>query len=99
MVMPCSRSALRPSIRRAGSKPPPVVPWTFGVAGDGGELVLVDHAGVVEQAADEGRLAVVHGAAGQQAQQVLLLVLAQVGGDVGADQFLVGDAVVVRRSC
>ncbi len=42
-----------------------------GVALDGGELILVDHPRVVEQAADERALAVVHAPARQKAQQLL----------------------------
>jgi hypothetical protein len=49
-----------------------------GVAADGGELVLVDLAGVVEEAADEGALAVVDAAAGEQAQELFLLVALEV---------------------
>ena len=49
-----------------------------------GELVLVDHLGVVQQPADERALAVVDAAAGEEAQQLLLLV----AGEVGVDVFL-----------
>ena len=51
-----------------------------------GQVVLVDHLGVVEESPDEGGLAVVDAAAGQKAQQVLALVLGQVGLDVGGDE-------------
>ena len=44
------------------------------LAGDGADLVLVDVAGVVEQAADEGGLAVVDAAGGGEAEQVLGLL-------------------------
>ena len=75
----------------AGSKSPPVVPCVARVALDRGELILVDHLGFVEQLADERALAVVDAAAGQEAQQLLVLVLLEVGVDVGGDQFgLVG---------
>ena len=59
----------------------------LGVAGDGFQMVLVDHLGVVQQAADQRALAVVHVAAGEEAQQFLAFVLGQVGEDVLADQF------------
>jgi hypothetical protein len=49
-----------------------------------GELVLVDHLGVVQQPADERALAIVDAAAGQEAQQFLLLV----AGEVSVDVFL-----------
>jgi hypothetical protein len=47
-----------------------------------GELVLEDHLAVVEQAPEQGRLAVVDGAAGQQAEQRFFLT--GVGGGVVA---------------
>jgi hypothetical protein len=59
------------------------------VALDRGELVLEQHLAVVEQAPDQRALAVVDAAAGDETQQALVLVLVQVGVDVGGDQ--VGD--------
>ena len=56
----------------------------LAVALHGGELVLVDHLGVVQQPADERALAVIDAAAGEEAQQFLLLV----AGEVGVDVFL-----------
>ncbi len=56
----------------------------LAVALHGGELVLVDHLGVVQQPADERALAVVDAAAGEEAQELLLLV----AGEVGVDVFL-----------
>ena len=56
----------------------------LAVAFHGGELVLVDHLGVVQQPADERALAVVDAAAGEEAQELLLLV----AGEVGVDVFL-----------
>ncbi len=56
------------------------------VAGDSFQVIFVDHLGVVQQAPDQGALAVVDVAAGQEAQHFLALVLAQVGEDVLADQ-------------
>ncbi len=56
------------------------------VAGDGLEVILVDHLGVVQQAPDQGALAVIDVAAGKEAQQFLAFVLPQVGEDVLADQ-------------
>ena len=50
------------------------------------ELVLEDHLRVVEQPADQRGLAVVDAAAGDEAQQALVLVLVQVGLDVLLDQ-------------
>jgi len=47
------------------------------------ELVVENLARVVEQAADEGRLAVVDAAAGDEAQQLLVLLLVEPGADVG----------------
>ena len=54
------------------------------IALQGGELVLEQELGVVEQPADQGRLAVVHGAAGEKAQKTLGLLLGQeVGQQIG----------------
>src|SRR5471030_2823057 len=58
----------------------------FRVAGDGFQVIFVDHFGVVQQAPDQGALAVVDVATGQKAQHFLAFVLAQVGEDVLADQ-------------
>ena len=44
------------------------------VAGQGGQLVVEDQLGIVEKPADQGRLAVVHRAAGQKSQQAFLVV-------------------------
>jgi hypothetical protein len=49
-------------------------------------VVFVDHLGVVQQAPDQGALAVIDVAAGEEAQQLFTLVLGQVGEDVLADQ-------------
>ncbi len=51
-----------------------------------GELVLEDHLRVVEQPADQRRLAVIDAAAGDEPQQALVLVGIEVGLDVRADQ-------------
>lgn len=56
------------------------------VPGDGFQMVFVDHLRVVQQAPDQGALAVVDVTAGQKAQQLLAFVLAQVREDVLADQ-------------
>src|SRR6185437_1880155 len=46
-------------------------PMTFGVGGQSRHLIIENELGVVEQAADQGRFAVVHRTAGQEPQQVL----------------------------
>ena len=61
------------------------------------QLVLEDHLRVVQQPADERRLAVVDAAAGDEAQQRLVLVLHQVGIDVRGDQR--GRLVAVLARC
>ena len=61
----------------------------LGVGRQRRELILEDHLGLVQQPADQRRLAVIHAAAGDEAQQALALVRAQVGVDVGVDE--VGD--------
>jgi hypothetical protein len=88
MVMPCSRSAARPSTSSAKSILSPWVP-SLGVRFEGGELVFEHHLGIVEQAADQGRLAVIDGAAGDEAEQVLVLVRFEIGFDVGRDEIVV----------
>ena len=50
------------------------------------KLVHHQRFAVVEQTANERALAVVHAAAGDEAQQALVLVLLQVGTDVGGDE-------------
>ena len=51
-----------------------------------GELILEDHLRVVQQPADQRRLAVVDRAAGDEAQQRLVLMLLEIGLDVLGDQ-------------
>ena len=67
MVMPCSRSARRPSVSSARFD---VVAAGAGAL-DGLVLVLEHGLAVVQQPADEGALAVVHRAGGGDAQDVL----------------------------
>lgn len=43
------------------------------------QLIFIDLLGVVQQAADKGALAIVHAAAGEKAQQALVLLGVQVG--------------------
>jgi hypothetical protein len=43
------------------------------------QLIFIDLLGVVQQATDQGALAVVHAAAGEKAQQALVLLGVQVG--------------------
>jgi hypothetical protein len=59
----------------------------FRIAGDGFQVIFVDHLGVVQQAPDQGALAVIDVATGEKAQQFLAFVLGEVGEDVLADQF------------
>jgi len=49
-------------------------------------LVVEDHLGIVQEPADQGRLAVIHAAAGDEAQQILVLVLVQILLDIVGDQ-------------
>ncbi len=51
-----------------------------------GHVIFVDHLGVMEQAADQGALAVIHAAAGEQAQELLVFVLLQVGLNIFCNQ-------------
>jgi hypothetical protein len=77
MVMPCSRSALQAVDEQREVDVAALVPTRFESASSGRELVLEDHLAVVEQAADQRALAVVDAAAGDEAQQVLVLMLAR----------------------
>ena len=63
MVMPCSRSALRPSVEERRVDLAAGRAAALAVASHGRELVLVDRLRVVEQPADERALAVVDAAA------------------------------------
>ena len=84
MVMPCSRSALRPSVSSARSTPPasPVVPNFDRIALHGGKLIFVDHLGVMQQPADERGFAIIDRAAGKKAQKLFLLMPVEVGVNV-----------------
>jgi hypothetical protein len=53
-------------------------------------MIVEDEVRFVEQASDEGGLAVVDAAAGDEAEQGLVFVRVEVGIDVGLDQFLGG---------
>jgi hypothetical protein len=53
-----------------------------------GQLILEDHLRIVEQASDQRRFAVVDRAAGDEAQQALVLVQIEIGVDVGRDQIV-----------
>ena len=55
-----------------------------------GQLVFEDHLAVVKQPPDQGALAIVDAAAGDEAQHVLVLVRIEVGVNILGDQ-LVGD--------
>jgi hypothetical protein len=59
MVMPCSRSAARPSTSSAKSSSPAAGADLLGVGFERRELVLEDHLRIVEQAADQRGLAVI----------------------------------------
>ncbi|MFJ7313462.1 hypothetical protein ACIQVE_11950, partial [Pseudomonas sp. NPDC098747] len=49
-------------------------------------MIFVDHFGVVQQAPDQGALAVIDVTAGQKAQQLFTFGLAPLGEDVLAEQ-------------
>ena len=55
-----------------------------------GKLILEDHLGIVEQPPDQGRLAIVHAAAGDEAQHGLALVRLKISVDIFGNQ-RVGD--------
>ena len=62
------------------------------------KLILIDHLGVVQETANQGALAVIHTAAGQEAQQVLALMLGEVGFDIGRDQVRLVRHPAIRSS-
>jgi hypothetical protein len=96
MVMPCSRSAARPSTSSAKSIAWPCVP-TFFCRFQRGQLILEDHLGIIEQPPDQRGLAIVHRPAGDEAQHRLVLMGFEIGVDVFGDQ-RVGDVDrLVRR--
>ena len=68
MVMPCSRSASRPSSSRAKSMPLVGRAEAPRILLQSGDLVLEQAGSIVDQPADQGRLAVVDRAAGEEAQ-------------------------------
>ena len=75
MVMPCSRSARRPSVsseKSIGAGRPVHRRFRHGL-----ELIFVDALRIVQQAADQRGFAVVHAAGGGEAQQILGLLLRQ----------------------
>jgi hypothetical protein len=60
-----------------------------GVGFEGCELVFEDHLRIVEEAPDQGGLAVIDRAAGDEAEQGFLLVRLEIGADVFGDQVIV----------
>ena len=50
-----------------------------GILGEGRQMIFEDQLGIEKQPADQGRLAVIHAAAGEEAQQRFLLLLRQIG--------------------
>ena len=88
--MPCSRSADSPSTSSAKSILSPCVPWRLLSLSQRVELVVEDLLALVEQPPDQRRLAVIDAAAGDEAQQLLRLLLREPGADVVADQLFFG---------
>ncbi len=75
MVMPCSRSARRPSVSSEKSiGPGGAVHRRFG---NRFELIFVDALRIVKQAPDQSGFAIVHAARGGETQQILGLLLRQ----------------------
>ena len=84
--MPCSRSAARPSTSSAKSSSPPCVPTFFESASSAASWsskIIFDS---YSRRPISVRLAVVDAAAGDEAQQALVLVRLQIGLDVGGDE-------------
>ena len=70
MVMPCSRSAASPSTSSAKSMSPSLRPEAARVAFQPRQLIVEELVRVVQQPADQRRLAVVDRATGDEAQNV-----------------------------
>ena len=72
-----------------------------GVGFETGELIFIDHVRVVQKASDQGRFAVVDGSAGEEPEQILALVLGEIGLNVGGDEFglMTHDAPPSASSC
>ena len=51
-----------------------------------GHVIFIDHLGVMQQPANQRALAVIHAAAGEQAQEFLVLVLLQVSLNIFCNQ-------------
>ncbi|MNZ92720.1 hypothetical protein D3C78_1117540 [compost metagenome] len=69
------------------------------IAGDGFQMIFVDHLRVVQQAPDQGALAVIDVTAGKEAQQLFTFVLGQVSEDVLADQIRLVAHYIQAPSC
>ena len=91
MVMPCSRSASSPSTSSAKSMSSPVVPSLLRILLQRRQMILEQQLGIVEQPADQRGLAVVDAAAGEEAQQRLLLLR-------GEERLEVAMAAFIRNS-
>ena len=55
----------------------------FGIAFQGGKMILEQKLGIIQQPADQRGLAVIHRTAGQKAQEGLLLLRGQVFAKTG----------------
>jgi hypothetical protein len=86
MVMPCSRSAARPSTSRAKSISSPCVPTRLLSAFQRGQLVFEDHLGIVEQPPDQGDLPSSTLPQVMKRSRRLVLVLLEIGVDILGDQ-------------
>ena len=54
-----------------------------------GQLVLEDHLGIIQKAADQRRLAIIHRTTGDEAEQGFVLMLLEIGGDIRFNQFII----------
>ena len=77
IVIPCSRSAFRPSVKQGEVN---LVPLPRRGLAHGGDVVLVERLALVQQAADQRALAVVHAADRGEPEQLGLFVLPEQAG-------------------
>lgn len=84
-MIPCSRS-VQAIGHEGGVKATAGRSVYFALGLKLGDLVLIEHLAVVEQASDQGALSVVDASAGDEAEQLFAFVLLEVGQDILGDQ-------------
>jgi len=99
MVMPCSPLGRQPVDQEREVEVRSLSADLLRLDGQGFEVVLEDEVRLVEEPTDQGALAIVDAAAGDEAQQGLVLVGVQVRVDVVGDESLAGMGHQKYPSC